>query len=158
LLKEGAQPFRQKKINRNPMLAPLIQKELQTMIDVNIIAPIRHSYWVANIVVVWEKNGDIRLCVDFRNLNQISLKDNYPFPNMENMLQRVTGVGMFFVFDGFSGYSHFFVQREDQIMTTFNTLWGTYKHLIIPFSVLKDGSNFQRVVDFSSRDLVRKTI
>jgi hypothetical protein len=51
-LKEGVQPFRQKQRNINPKLAPLIQKELQNMLDAKIIAPIRHSSWVANLVVV----------------------------------------------------------------------------------------------------------
>jgi hypothetical protein len=57
------------------------------MVDTGIIAPIRYSSWMSNLVVVWKKNGDIRLCVDLRNLNQMSLKDNYPLPNMEHLLQ-----------------------------------------------------------------------
>jgi hypothetical protein len=54
-------------------LASQIQKELQKMVDAGIIAPIRYSSWMSNLVVVRKKNGDIRLCVDFRNLNQLSL-------------------------------------------------------------------------------------
>jgi ribonuclease HI len=88
---EGAKPFRQKLRHINPKLAGQIQKELQKMVDAGIIAPIRYSSWMSNLVVVRKKNGDIRLCVDFRNLNQMSLKDNYPLPNMEHLLQRVTG-------------------------------------------------------------------
>lgn len=60
------------------------------MMDAGIIKPIRHSTWVSDLVPVRKKNGDIRLCVDFRNLNINSLKDNYGLPNMENMLQKVT--------------------------------------------------------------------
>jgi hypothetical protein len=79
-LVEGAKPFRQKLRHINPKLASQIQKELQKMVDTGIIAPIRYSSWMSNLVVVRKKNGDIRLCVDFRNLNQLSLKDNYPLP------------------------------------------------------------------------------
>jgi hypothetical protein len=73
------------------------------MVDVGIIAPIRYSSRMSNLVVVRKKSGDICLCVDFLNLNQLSLKDNYPLPNMEHLLQRVTGVGMMSMLDGFSG-------------------------------------------------------
>jgi hypothetical protein len=68
-------------------MARQTQRELQKMVDAGIIAPIRYSSWMSNLVVVRKKNGDIRLCLDFRNLNQLSLKDNYPLPNMEHLLQ-----------------------------------------------------------------------
>ena len=57
--------------------------------DGGIIKPIRHSTWVSNLVLVRKNNGDIRLCVDLRNLNIASLKDNYGLPNMEVMLQQL---------------------------------------------------------------------
>ena len=73
--------------------------------DAGIIKPIRHSSWVSNLVPIREKNGDIRLYVDFRNLNISSLKDNYCLPNMEAMLQKVIGIELMSMMDGFSGYS-----------------------------------------------------
>jgi len=79
-----------------------IKKELQKIVDVGIIVPIRYSSWISNLVVFWKKRSDMRLCVDFRNLNQLSLKDNYPLPNMEHLLQRVIGAGMMSMLDGFS--------------------------------------------------------
>jgi hypothetical protein len=94
------------------------------MVDVGIIVPIRYSSWMSNLVVVRKKSGDIRLCVDFRNLNQLSLKDNYPLPNMEHLLQRVTGAGMMSMLDGFSGYNQVLLKREDQLKTTFTTPYG----------------------------------
>ena len=66
-LTEGAKPFQQKLRHINPKLASQIQKELQKMVDDGIIAPIRYSSWMSNLVVVRKKNGDIRLCVDFHN-------------------------------------------------------------------------------------------
>jgi hypothetical protein len=59
--------------------------------------------------------------VDFRNLNQLSLKDNYPLPNMENLLQRVTRLGMLSMLDGFSGYNQVLVKEEDRHKTAFTT-------------------------------------
>jgi len=72
------------------------------MVDVGIIVPIKYSSWMSKLVVVQKKNGDIRLCVDFRNIILLSLQDSCPLPNMEHLLQRVTGAGMMSMLDGFS--------------------------------------------------------
>ena len=55
---------------------PIIKKEVKSLLDAKIIVPLRYSSWVANLVPVRKKNGEIRLCVDFRNVNRSSLKDN----------------------------------------------------------------------------------
>jgi hypothetical protein len=71
----------------HPKLEPTFQKELNKLLSAKIIFPIRHTQWVSNLVLVWKKNREIRLCVDFRNLNRVSDKDNYPVPPMEQILQ-----------------------------------------------------------------------
>jgi hypothetical protein len=122
-LKEGAKPFRKKLRHINPKLDPQIQKKLQKMVDANIIGLIIYSSWMANLVVVRKKSGDIRLSVEFRNLNKLSLKDNYPLPNMEHLIQRGTRVGMMSMLDGFSGYNQVLVKKEGQLKTSFTTPW-----------------------------------
>jgi hypothetical protein len=79
----------------------MVQKEFQKMLAVGIIAPTRHSSWYSNLVVVSKKNGGTRLCIDFRNLNLACIKDNYPLPNMETFLQKVTGSKIMSMLDGF---------------------------------------------------------
>jgi hypothetical protein len=128
------------------------------MVDTGIISPIRYSSWMSNLVVVRKNTGDIRLCVDFRNLNQLSLKDSYPLPNMEHLLQRVTGVGMMSMLDGFSGYNQFLLKREDQLKTTFTTPWGAFMYLRMSFGLMNASVTFQREMDFSFRDLIQKII
>ena len=61
------------------------------MYEAGIIAPIRFYEWVSNLVPTRKETGEIRLCVDLRNLNKVSLKDNYPLPKMDHILQRVVG-------------------------------------------------------------------
>ena len=68
------------------MLLPVMEKEVKKLLDSQIIVPLRYSEWVANLVLVRKKSGEIRLCVDFRNLNMCSKKDNYPLPHMEHIL------------------------------------------------------------------------
>ena len=79
-------------------------------------------------------------------------------PDMETLLQRVTGSRMMSMLDGFSGYNQVLVNKEDQHKTTFTTPWGTYKFLRIPFGILNVGATFQRAMDFSFKELIVKII
>ena len=83
----------------------MIEKEIHKLVKDKIIIPLRYSKWIANLVVVRNKIGEIRLCVDFRNLNKCSKKDNYPLPKMEHLLQKVSGARVMSLFDGYSGYN-----------------------------------------------------
>ena len=104
-IKPGEKPFRQKLKIINPKLVPIIEKEIKKLFDAKIIVTLRFSKWVANFIPVRKKNGEIILCVDFRNLNRISLKDNYPLPKMDQILQRVVGSVRISTMDDFSGYN-----------------------------------------------------
>lgn len=120
-LKPRATTFRQKLRNYNPKVSEAIFREVEKMLKARIIYPIHHSTWVANIVPVRKKNGEIRICVDFRNLNQASLKDNYALPTMDHVLQSVAGSEVMSMLDGYSRYNQISVAPEDQHKTTFIT-------------------------------------
>jgi hypothetical protein len=96
------------------MLLPIMEREVKKLLDAQIIVPLRYSEWISNLVPVRKKNGEIRLFVDLKNLNRISRKDNYPLPNMEHILQRVTGASRISMIDGFLGYNQIFVLPEDR--------------------------------------------
>ena len=89
------------------------------------------------------------LCIDFRNLNRVSLKDNHPLPKMEHILQRVVGSKRISLLDGFSGYNQVLVLPEDQLKTTFTTPWGTFMYVKMPFGIMNAGANFQRAMDIA---------
>ena len=82
-LKPNVKHFTHKLRRINPSLFPIIEKEVKKLLDAKIIVPLQYSSWVANLVPIRKNNGEIRLCVDFQNLNRSSLKDNYPLPNIE---------------------------------------------------------------------------
>jgi hypothetical protein len=131
------------------MLLPVMEKEVKKLLDAQIIVPLRYSEWVANLVPVRKKSGEIRLCVDFRNLNRSSRKDNYPLPNMEHILQKVTGASRISMIDGFSGYNQISVMPEDREKTTFTTPWGTFMYAKMPFGLMNAGATFQRAMDIA---------
>jgi hypothetical protein len=96
-----------------------------------------------------KKNGEIRLCVDFRNLNRSSKKDNYPLPKIEKILQRFVGSSKMSMIDRFSGYNQISIFPEDRENTTFTTPWGTFMYAKIPFGLMNARVTFQRAMDLS---------
>ena len=124
-------------------MLPVIKKEIKKLFDAKIIVTLRFSKWVANLVPVRKKNGEIRLCIDFCNLNKVSMKDNYPLPKMDHILQQVVGAERISMLDGFSGYNQIKVLPEDQEKTAFTTPWGTFMYAKMPFGLMNAGATFQ---------------
>jgi hypothetical protein len=92
------------------------------------------------------------LCVDFRNLNKVSLKDHYPLPKMDHILQKVVGSQRMSMLDGFSGYNQIMVHPDDQEKTTFTTPWGTFMYAKMSFGLMNAGETFQRAMDIDFAD------
>lgn len=127
-LKLNVAPFRQKLRTYNPRVADAIFRKVDKMLKACIIYTIHHSTWVANIVQARKKTGEIRINVDFRNLNQVSLKDNFSLPHMDHILQMVVGSEMMSMLDSFSRYNQISVAPEDQHKTTFTMPWETFAY------------------------------
>jgi hypothetical protein len=142
----------------NSKLAPLIQKELQDLLEAKIIAPIGHSTWLYNIVVVRKKIGEIRLCIDFRNLNVSFENSNYPLPNIEHLLQRITWSTMMSFLDGFLGYNQVWVNEDDRHKISFTTPWGNFEYIRMPFGLINASATFYRAMDYEFRDFIGKII
>jgi len=109
------------------------------------------------LVLVRKKNREIKLCIDFRNLNRVSLKENYHLPTMNHILQSVVGSQRISTVDGFSGYNQIMVHLKDQEKTTFTTPWGTFMYEKMPFRLMNAGAAFQRAMDiafFEERDKI----
>ena len=138
-MKPNVKPFRQKLRRINLALFPVIRKEIKKLLDAKIIVPLIYSSWVENLVPVRKMNGEIRLCVDFRNLNKASLKNNYPLPKIEQILQKVVGAPRISMVDGFSSYIQISMHLDDREKTTFTTAWGTFMYDNMPFGLMNVG-------------------
>jgi len=148
-IKPNQKPFRQKLRRINPKLLPSIEKEVNRLYKLGIIVPIRFSDWIYNLVPVRKKTGEICIFIDFINLNKVSLKDNYPLPKMEHILQRVVEASRMSLLDGYSGYNQIFVHEDDRDKTTFITPWGTFQYAKMPFGLKNVGATFQRAMDLA---------
>jgi hypothetical protein len=148
-LKDDTKPFRKKLRQINPMVLPIMEKEVKNFLDAKIIIPLRYSEWVANLSPMRKKCGEIRHFFDFRNLNRSSKKDNYPLPKMEHILQRVTGSTRMSMMDGFSGYNQIYVLPKYKEKTTFTIPWGTFMYAKIHFGLMNAGETFQHAMDIA---------
>jgi len=101
------------------------------------------------MVLVRKKNGEIRLCVDFRNINRSSLKYNYPLPKMDHVPEKVVGENIISMIDGFSRYNQIVFHENDKEKTMITTPWGTFMYDKMPFGLINACATFQRAMDLS---------
>ena len=87
------------------------------------------------------------MCVDFQNLNRVSLKERHLLPSIEHVLQLIFDLEWFSLLDGFSGYNQILVKEEDRYKTTFTTKWRTMAYQKMPFGMPNVGATFQKVMD-----------
>eukprot|EP00253_Pinus_taeda_P023379 PITA_23379 len=142
-IEENSRPIIQPRRRMNPNLREIVKEELQKLLNVNFIYPISDSRWVSPLVIVPKKNGKWRLCIDYKELNKETLKDHFPLPFIDQVLDTLVGKRYFSFLDGFSGYNQIQVALEDQDKTTFTCPWGTFSYRVLPFG-LWDGIKVDR--------------
>jgi hypothetical protein len=117
------------------------------LLNVGFIYPISDNKWVSLLVVVPKKvTGKWRFCVDFQELNKATLKDYFPLPFIDHVLDTLSGKKYFSFLDGYKGYNQILIDPEDQNKTTFTFPWGTYAYRVLPFGLCNAPATFQRVV------------
>jgi hypothetical protein len=97
----------------NPMLKEVVKEELQKLLKVGFIYPISDSQWVSPLFFVPKKNGKWRICLDYRELNNATLRDHFPLPFIDQVLDTLAGKIYFSFLDGFSGYNQIKITLED---------------------------------------------
>jgi hypothetical protein len=98
------------------------------------------------------------MCVDFRELNKATLKDYFPLPFIDQVLDTLDGKRYFSFLDGYSGYNQIQIAPEDQDKTTFTCPWGTYAYKVLPFGLCNAPATFQRVVLGVFSDLIHDCV
>ena len=112
------------------------------MLAVGFIKPIQHMRWLSNIVPVKKKNGQIRCCVDFRNLNRVCFKDEFQLPNIDLLIDSAVGSSMFSFMGGFSGYNQIKMALRDVEKTAFRTPMGNFYCTVMLFGLKNVGATY----------------
>ncbi|KAA3482495.1 gag/pol polyprotein [Gossypium australe] len=157
-IKEECKPVQQKLRKMRPDVVLKIKEEVKKQFDAGFLQVVKYSEWVANIVPVLKKDGKVRMCVDYRDLNKASPKDNIPLPHIDTLVDNTAGYSWFSFMDGFSGYNQIKMHLEDMAKTTFITLWGTFCYKVMPFGLKNAGATYQRAMVAFFHDMMHKEI
>ena len=122
------------------------EKEVKAMLEQGIIEP-SNSPWSSPVCLVQKKDGSTRFCVDYRLLNDCSVKDSYPLPRISDCLDSLVGARYFSTMDLASGYWQIRVKEEDRPKTAFVTKAGLYQFLVMPFGLANAPSTFERCME-----------
>ncbi|RDX75790.1 hypothetical protein CR513_44292, partial [Mucuna pruriens] len=117
-----------------PEVALKIKEEVEKQWNAGFLAVAKYPQWVANIVLVPKKDEKVQMCVDYRDLNRASPKDNFPLPHIDMLVDNTTQHAFYSFMDAFSGYNQIWMAEEDRKKTTFITMWGTFCYKVMPSS------------------------
>ncbi|GKA00096.1 putative reverse transcriptase domain-containing protein [Tanacetum coccineum] len=119
-------------------LAPSEMKELseqlQELSDKGFIRP-SSSPWGAPVLFVKKKDGSFRMCIDYRELNKLTVKNRYPLPRIDDLFDQLQGSSVYSKIDLRSGYHQLRVREEDIPKTAFKTRYGHYEFQVMPFGL-----------------------
>eukprot|EP00253_Pinus_taeda_P028257 PITA_28257 len=108
--------------------------QLQELLDKDYIRP-GVSPWGAPVLFVKKKDGTLRMCIDYRQLNKLTIKNKYPLPRIDELFDQVKGATVFSKIDLRSGYHQIRIKDEDIAKTAFRTRYGHYEFVVLPFGL-----------------------
>ena len=129
--------------NASLKLEDEITKIVDDLLEKGFVTPSK-SPCSSPVVLVKKKDGSYRLCVDYRALNKVTVKDPFPLPRIENLLARVGDATIFTTLDLHSGYHQIPMKAADQHKTAFVTPNGKYEYTVMPFGLVNAPSTFAR--------------
>ncbi|GKA14198.1 reverse transcriptase domain-containing protein [Tanacetum coccineum] len=142
LMEDDYKPAIQHKRWVNPKIHDVIKKEVEKLLDAELIYPISDSPWP--------------VCIDYRKLNEATRKDHFPLPFMDQMIERLAGNEYYCFLDGFSGYFQIPIDPHDQEKTTFTCPYGTFAYRLMPFGLCNAPDMFQRCMMAIFHDMIEK--
>ena len=141
-----AQPIKQP-LRRVPYhMQKEMDEQIDNMLQKDVITPSK-SPWASGIVLVKKKDGSKRFCVDYRRLNDVTIKDAYPLPRIDESLDQLAGSCWFSCLDMNSGYWQVELDQEDRKKTAFISRKGLFEFKVLPFGLCNAPATFERLVE-----------
>ena len=137
------QPLRRSPVHMNED----IDNAIDDMLKKDVIQP-SASPWASGIVMVRKKDGTRRFCVDYRKLNDVTTKDSYPIPRIDDSLEQLSGATWFSCLDLNSGYWQVEVDEADREKTAFSSRRGLFEFKVMPFGLCNAPATFERLMEY----------
>ncbi|KAI3730615.1 hypothetical protein L1987_61787 [Smallanthus sonchifolius] len=133
-LTPGAAPIARSPYRLAPSEMQELSNQLQELLDKGFIRP-SFSPWGAPVLFVKKKDGSFRMCIDYRELNKVTIKNRYPLPRIDDLFDQLQGSSYYSKIDLRSGYHQLRIQEDDIPKTAFRTRYGHYEFMVMPFGL-----------------------
>jgi hypothetical protein len=130
------------------------------MLEAGFIKPCRYAEWISSVVPVQKKDGRWRVCVDFRDFNRATPKDEYPMPVAKILINVAAGHKILSFMDGNAGYNQIFMAPKDINKTAFRVpgVVGLFEYMVMTFGLKNAGATYQCAMNYIFHDLIGKLV
>ncbi|KAL5562387.1 hypothetical protein UlMin_032134 [Ulmus minor] len=142
----GSAPVSKAPYRMAPAELKELQIQLQELLDKGFIRP-SYSPWGAPVLFVKKKDGTLRMCIDYRELNKLTIKNKYPLPRIDDLFGQLKGAANFSKIDLRSGYHQLRIKDNDVPKTAFRTRYGHYEFLVMPFGLTNAPAAFMDLMN-----------
>ncbi|KAJ4973800.1 hypothetical protein NE237_006974 [Protea cynaroides] len=134
-----------------------LKVQLQELLDKGYIRP-SISPWGAPVLFVKKKDGSVRLCIDYRELNKLTIKNRYPLPRIDDLFDQLQGARVFSKIDLRSGYHQLKIKEGDIPKTAFRTRYGHYEFLVMSFGLTNAPATFMELMNRVFQDMLDTSV
>ena len=157
ILKEGSDPVNQRPYRYAVQQKNEIDKMIQDLLKAGTVQPSSSTY-AAPVVLVKKKDNTWRLCVDYRKLNEMTVKDRFPIPLIEDLMDELGGSKVYSKIDLRAGYHQVRMDESEIHKTAFCTHSGHYEYLVMPFGLTNAPATFQGLMNLVFAEYLRKFV
>ena len=153
----GSKPISKPAYRLSHSEAQEVKRQLADYVRKGFIRP-SSSPWASPILLVKKKDGSMRMCIDYRSLNQITIKNKYPMPRIDELFDQLKGAKYFSKIDLRTGYHQVRIREQDVPKTAFRTRFGHYEFLVMPFGLTNAPASFMMLMDTVLRPYLGKFV
>jgi hypothetical protein len=153
----GTGPMSKAPYRMVPLELRELKEQLQELLDRGFIRP-SVSPWGAPVLFVKKKDGSMRLCIDYRELNKVTVKNKYPLPRIDDLFYQLHDSQVFSKIELRSEYHQLKIKEKDIQKTAFRTHYGNYEFLVMPFGLTNAPAAFMDMMNRTFRELVDRCV